>query len=94
MAKQKSRKLAAGAAVRVKSGVNLPEFPQQPIGGWTGTVAEQRGRGADLQYIIEWDEATIAAMPQSYRDHCETHHLFFRMVCLAADQVETCDAES
>ncbi|MGD9855894.1 MAG: hypothetical protein AB7U20_13190 [Planctomycetaceae bacterium] len=94
MAKQKSHKVAAGDAVKVKDGVKLPEFPERSIAGWTGVVAEQRGRGGDLQYIIEWDDATLATMPQSYRDHCEQHGLFFRMVCLPADQVEARDAEA
>lgn len=89
MAKKKSSKLAAGTPVKVKEGVKLPEFPDQSIAGWTGVVMEQKGRGADLQYIIEWDDATVDAMPQSYQDHCESHGLFFKMVCLPADQVES-----
>lgn len=87
MAKKKSSKLAAGAVVKVKDGVKFPEFPDQSIAGWTGTVAEQKGRGADLQYIIEWDQATIDAMPQAHKDRCEQQGLFFKMVCLPADQV-------
>ncbi len=94
MAKKKSNKLAAGAAVQAKAGVTLPEFPEQPIAGWTGIVTEQKGRAADLKYIIEWDDATVQAMPQSYKDHCEEHGLFFKMVCLPADQVSALSSDS
>lgn len=77
----------------VSEGVHLPEFPDQPIEGWTGTVVEQRGRGAELQYIIEWDDATVTAMPQTYRDHCEQEGLYFKMACLPASDVERAGSE-
>ncbi|MBX3439771.1 MAG: hypothetical protein KF861_19935 [Planctomycetaceae bacterium] len=92
MANKKSGKLAPGATVRVLDGVTLPEFPQQSIAGWTGAIAEQKGRGADIQYIIEWDDATVDAMPESYRAHCEQHGLYFKMACLPASQVVAADA--
>ncbi len=94
MAKKEPNKLAAGAALRINDGVALPEFPEQSIAGWTGTVVEQRGRAADLKYIIEWDDATLGAMPQSYKDHCEEHGLFYKMVCLPADQVDALPSSS
>jgi hypothetical protein len=89
MAKKGAAKIAAGAAVRIKDGVTLPEFPDISIAGWTGEVMEHKGRGATLQYIIQWDASTVQAMPQQYRDHCEQHGLFFEMVCLPKDDVET-----
>ncbi|MCA9024179.1 MAG: hypothetical protein KDA86_03090 [Planctomycetaceae bacterium] len=88
MAKKKSSKLTTGAAVRIKQGTPLPEFPDVCIDDWTAIILETKGRGADLQYIIEWDDATVEKMPQSYQDQCEEQGLFFRMACLPADQVE------
>ena len=88
MAKKGASKLTGGSAVRVKEGVCLPEFPDISIAGWTGEVMETKGRGATLQYIIQWDAATVDAMPQSYRDHCEEQGLFYEMVCLPKDEVE------
>ncbi len=93
MAKMKSRKLATGTAVRMKEGTPLPEFPEVPIDGWTAIILEAKGQGADLQYIIEWDDVTVEKMPQSYQDQCEEQSLFFRMACLPADQVEETTAE-
>ena len=94
MAKKKSSRLAPGSTVRVKSGVTLPEFPEHSIAGWTGTVRENQGHGDNLQLIIEWDDPTVDAMPQSYHNHCERHGLYFKMVCLPATQVEPNDETS
>lgn len=80
--------MTSGTGVRVKEGVCLPEFPEISIAGWTGEIVETRGRGAAVQYIIQWDGATVAAMPQAYRDHCEAHGLFHEMVCLSKGDVE------
>ena len=87
MAKKKSSKLKTGTVVRIKPGTPLPEFPDVSIDDWMGMVMETKGRGADLQYIIEWDDATIDKMPQSYQDQCEEQGLFFRMACLPAAHV-------
>ncbi|MCA9074240.1 MAG: hypothetical protein KDA93_04340 [Planctomycetaceae bacterium] len=94
MAKKKSSKLAAGAEIRIKPGTPLPEFPNVSIDDWTGMILETKGRGADLQYIIEWDDTTVAMMPQSYQDQCEEQGLFFRMACLPADHVVAAAADN
>lgn len=88
MAKRGQPILESGTAVRVKDGVSLPEFPEVSIAGWTGEIIESKGRGAKLQYIVQWDRATIDQMSQAYRDQCEERGLFFEMVCLPRDQVE------
>ncbi len=79
--------------MRIKAGTPLPEFPELSIDGWTAMILETRGKGSDLQYIIEWDNSTVENMPQSYRDQCEERGLFFRMACLPAHQIEAVGAE-
>src|SRR5690606_9562813 len=71
MAKNGASKVTSGTGVRVKEGVSLPEFPGISIAGWTGEVLETKGRGAAVQYIIQWDDRTVASMPADYRAHCE-----------------------
>src|ERR1700690_3661376 len=67
MAKKKtSEALAVGARVRVKSGTTIPEFPDVPCGGWTGTVVEMTGKKPNSKFVIEWDDATLAAIPEPY----------------------------
>jgi hypothetical protein len=89
MAKKKaSDELAVGARVRVKSGTSVPENPDVACGGWTGTVIEATGKKPNTKYVIEWDDATLAALPESYLRTCEAQGLFYRMVCLDGASLE------
>ena len=71
----------------------MPEFPDVDISGWTGSVAESQGRGADVKYIVEWDAATLVRMPESYRQHCESHGLYAGMACLPGQEVAPAEVD-
>jgi hypothetical protein len=89
MAKKKtSEAWAVGARVRVKSGTMIPEFPDVACGGWTGTVVETTGKKPNVKFVIEWDDATLAAIPEPYLRTCEAQGLYYRMVCLDALSLE------
>lgn len=89
MAKKKvSDEMGVGARVRVKPGTSIPEMPDVTCGGWTGTVVETSGKKPNTKYVIEWDEATLAAMPETYLRTCEAQGLFYRMVCLDGASLE------
>lgn len=88
MPQKKSKKLPVGSQILVKKGVNIPEFPDVCAEDWKGMVVEAKGRGADLKYIIEWEDSTLEAMPKDYVEHCETAGLYHRMACLLASEVE------
>lgn len=81
-------KPTAGQLVQVQAGVNMPEFDDLPIGGWTGTVLETSGSGAKMKVILEWDAATTARIPESYKSHCDSQGLLFTMACLPASQIQ------
>lgn len=93
MAKKRSSKLAVGTPIRVKDGVSLPEHPDVSIARWSGVVNEASGSGSSVKYIVEWDDATVDAMPQAYRDHCEEQGLYFKMACLSNGDVEPLTSE-
>lgn len=86
--KKTTGKLGADSRVRIKPGVAMPEFPEVSCEGWTGTVAEVTGKGADAKYLIEWDEAVVAKMPADYVRACEEKQYFYRMAFFGADEVE------
>jgi hypothetical protein len=88
MAKKKATGGLEGARVRVKPGVNSPEFPEISLAGWTGTVVETSGKPPSQSVIIEWDSGTLAAMPADYLAKCESQQLYHIMASLAADDVE------
>ena len=89
MAKKKTTdELGVGARVRVKAGTSVPEMPDVSCGGWTGAVVETSGKKSNTQYVIEWDDATLAAMPETYLKTCESQGLFYRMACLEGGVLE------
>jgi hypothetical protein len=89
MAKKKATVgMAPGTRIRIKPGVTSPEFPEISFAGWTGAVSESSGKPPSLQYIIEWDSATLAAMPADYLQRCESQQLFYQMACLPEADVE------
>jgi hypothetical protein len=80
--------LVEGTRIRVKAGVVSPEFPDISIAGWTGEVSETVGKPPQLSYLVKWDAATIAAMPQDYVERCEAQQLFHPMASLPDADVE------
>ena len=89
MAKKKASGGLDGSRIRVRPGVNSPEFPDISLAGWTGTVVETSGKPPEQKVIIEWDAATMSAMPADYISKCEAGQLYHAMASLAFDDVET-----
>ena len=71
MAKTKSPpKFSVGEAVRVKPGVNDPDFPDIPFGGWAGTVLEVAD-GKRRSYHIQLNARTLKSIHPIYHKRCE-----------------------
>jgi hypothetical protein len=88
MAKKKSAGGLDGSRIRVKPGVQSPEFPEISLAGWTGVVTELTGKAPDQKVIIEWDSQTLAAMPAEYISKCESGQLYHVMASLNESDVE------
>ena len=88
MSSSSSGKLAVGSRVRVKDGVTSPDFPEVSFAGWAATVVELSGKKPNQKFILEFDDAVVAAMPPDYLKKCEEQHLLYTLACLTADQIE------
>ena len=88
MAKKKATGGLEGTRIRVKPGVNSSEFPEISLAGWSGTVVEITGKPPAQSVIIEWDAATLSAMPAEYLAKCESQQLYHVMASLSASDVE------
>ena len=78
----------------VKAGTTVLEFPDVVCGGWTGAVDNLIGKSKpDPKYVIEWDEATIEAMPAEYISKCGESNLFYRMACFLRDDLDVLNDE-
>ena len=49
---------------------------------------ELSGKKPKQKFIVEFDDAVIAAMPPEYLQRCEEQRLLYTMACLEADQIE------
>ena len=57
--KSGSARFQVGNKVRVKYGVIVPDFPDIPLGGWTGTVTEVKQADDQITYEIKWNKRTL-----------------------------------
>ena len=60
-----------GNKVRVKYGVIDPDFPDIPLGGWTGTVTEVEQTEDQITYEIKRDKRTLNGIHPAYCKRCE-----------------------
>ncbi len=94
MAKKSNRKktetppkFAVGDQVQVKRGVKDYDFPDIPIGGWAGVV-EKIYDELPPNYLIRWNEQTLAALPAIYMKRCERDDLEYELMGLGEDDLE------
>jgi hypothetical protein len=80
-----------GATVRVKYGVIDPDFPDIPLGGWSGTVTEVDQTDAQITYEITWDKKTLGEMHPVYRKRCERDGLALETMWLGEEDIEPDD---
>jgi hypothetical protein len=74
--------------VRVKRGVADPDFPDVPLGGWSGTVREVDSSGGGRLCLVEWNEATLAAIHPVFRKRCERDGVELERMWLAEKDLE------
>ena len=90
VSKQKRKKLPAaeyriGDNVRVKEGVKDNDYPDMPLGGWAGTIAEVNKDGI---CTVRWSKETLASIHPVFEKRCEKDGLEFDQYWLGADDLE------
>ena len=81
-----SPKFSVGDAVRVKLGVVDPDFPDIPLGGWAGTIAEVED--GDPPYLIQLNERTLKSIHPIYHNRCERDGLEADQVWMLEEDLE------
>ncbi len=81
-------RFAVGDRVRVKPGVIDPDFPDVPLGGWAGVVAEVNPRSNPPGCLVEWNDYTLEHMHPIYRKRCERDGLDVDCMWLAEVDLE------
>lgn len=78
----------AGDRVRVRRGVKDPDFPDVPLGGWAGMVREIDASEGQPAYLVEWGEATLAAIHPVFKSRCERDGFEYEKMWLAERDLE------
>jgi hypothetical protein len=61
---------AVGDAVRVRAGTIDPDFPDIPLDGWAGVIAECDETSPSL-YLVRWTAETLSRLTPAYRVRCD-----------------------
>jgi hypothetical protein len=77
-----------GDAVTVKKGIVDPDFPDIPLGGWTGKVIDIDRESNPPLVLVEWIEDTIRQIHPAFRDQCEDEGLEIETMWLDPGDLE------
>ncbi len=70
-----SSHFSVGDRVRVKYGVMDPEYPDMPLGGWAGTIADIDECGI---HVVQWSRETLASIHPIHKRRCKRDGLILR----------------
>jgi hypothetical protein len=65
-----------------------PNYPDIPLGGYAGRVAEIENEGDSPIYLIDWDDETLDQMPEVFRNRCERDDLDYESIWMAEEDLE------
>ena len=81
--KSDTPRFQVGNKVRVKPGVSDPDFPDMPLGGWSGIVTEIIEHEGQINCVFKLDDQTLASIHPIYRKRCERDGLDFETMGLS-----------
>jgi hypothetical protein len=76
-----------GTRVRVKSHIMDPDFPELPLGGWVGEIAEVQN-GPARNYLVFWSRDTLRNIQPVVRERCEKDDMCFDRIWLLEADLE------
>jgi hypothetical protein len=86
--KKKTVKRKVGTSIRALDKVVSPDFSDISFAGWTGKVVEVSGKKTPFKYFVEWDDAVVESMPESYVKRCEDQQIYHKWACLTDADLE------
>jgi hypothetical protein len=86
-------RFSVGNLVRVKEGIQDPDYPDIPLGGWVGTVQEVDREAGQYYYLIAWSAETLNAIPAVILKRAERDGLTLEEMTLGEDDLEAYDGQ-
>jgi len=90
---QRNPRFRVGDKVCVKKGIQDPDYPDIPLGGWVGTVKEVDQASRQCYYLITWSKETLENMPPVYIKRCDRDGLVREEMTLTGDDIEAYDGQ-
>ncbi len=84
---KKNCKWKVGLQIRVRTGVQDPDYPDLTIGGWTGTISEFE-KGNTKAILVRWSDQTLEGQSKIYRARCERDGFDSNEMWLLEDDLE------
>jgi hypothetical protein len=78
-------------AVRVKAGTTDSDFPDIPLGGWSGRVEDVDASESPPMYLVEWNDFTLTHMHPVYQVRCDRDDLDWHTCWLTEAELEPAD---
>lgn len=91
---QHKARFQIGDMVRVRKGIQDPDFPDIPMGGWVGTIKEVESGRRETTYLIKWNHETLTNIHPVYRKRCERDGLDCEETYLSEDDLESYGGEA
>jgi hypothetical protein len=76
-----------GTPVYVKPGIKDADFPDMPVGGWAGTIAEVDAQSSPALYLVLWNQRTLDNMHPVYRKRCARDDLDYTSMWLGEKDI-------
>src|SRR3954451_6337868 len=83
-----SPRYKVGDKVRVKPVVKDPDFPDMPLGGWSGTITEIIEHAGPVNCVFKLDERTLASLHPVFKRRSEIDGLDYRFMGLGQEDIE------
>lgn len=80
-----------GDRVRVKPEISDPDFPDMPLGGWSGTITEIFEHKGQINCAFKLDKRTLESLHPIYKKRCERDGLDFETMGLGEEDLEIDD---
>jgi hypothetical protein len=81
-------RFAIGNRVRVKLGVRDPDFPDMPLGGWSGKVRAFDLENTPPSYLVEWDRYTRRHIHPGFRSRCKQRDVDWERMWVSENDLE------
>jgi hypothetical protein len=82
-----------GDCVRIKQGVNDPDYPEIDLSGWQGRIVSYEGKEADGElYTLAWDSISLKALDEDVILDAIEEEIDYTLISLYAHDLEKAEA--